>query len=261
MQPHVKISGQALGRALYCISDLHLSDEQPALTALFEQFIQQIQADCAELWILGDLFESWLGDDDDSAVGAIVAQLLQSLSLRGVQIKLLQGNRDFLLSAVFASRCGATLVADETLLSFNGFNLRVLHGDSACTDDLAYQNWRAVSRSCEWQSKFLSQSLNDRKVFAKAARLQSSEHQKTLAPAISDVSASAIVELHRRYPSDVLLHGHTHRPAIHRDEFGVRIVLGDWGPKPSWLKIASGQIELHARGSAQTHVGSTSTLI
>jgi UDP-2,3-diacylglucosamine hydrolase len=242
--------GQEPAHALYCISDLHLCDGQPALTALFEQFIQQIQADCVELWILGDLFESWLGDDDDSTVGTIVTQRLLLLSRNGVRIKLLQGNRDFLLSAAFASRCGGVLIADETALSFAGFNLRVLHGDSACTDDLAYQSWRKTSRTLEWQASFLAKSLDHRKAFAKAARTQSSAHQKTLAPEISDVSASAIAQLHQRYLGEILLHGHTHRPAIHRGEFGVRVVLGDWGPEPSWLKITSGQIELQAGGTA-----------
>lgn len=236
------------GQALYCISDLHLSDEQPALTLLFGQFIADIQSDAAQLLILGDLFESWLGDDDDSAVGQTVLSLLHALSQRGVCVRLLQGNRDFLLSAAFAARCGGELIRDETPIRFAGFSLRVLHGDSACTDDLAYQSWRKTSRSSEWQSGFLAKPLADRKAFAKAARMQSNAHQKTLEPAISDVAASAIPALHQQYPGEILLHGHTHRPAIHQDPSGLRVVLGDWGPEPSWLKISDTGAELHARG-------------
>lgn len=238
----------ALRNALYCISDLHLSDEQPALTALFAQFIAAIQSDAAELLVLGDLFESWLGDDDDSEVGNSVQLLLQTLSQRGVRIKLLQGNRDFLLSAAFAARCGGELISDETHISFAGYSLRVLHGDSACTEDLAYQSWRKTSRSKQWQSMFLARSLADRQSFAKAARMQSSTHQKTLAAAISDVSENAVTALHQQYPGEILLHGHTHRPAIHQDQNGLRVVLGDWGPEPSWLRISDAGAQLCARG-------------
>ena len=242
------VVSQAFGHALYCISDLHLSDDQPALTALFARFMADIQSDAAELLILGDLFESWLGDDDDSAVGQTVVRLLHALSLRGVRIRLLHGNRDFLLSSAFAERCGGELFSDETLVDFAGYSLRVLHGDSACSDDLAYQSWRKTSRSSEWQSGFLARSLADRQAFAKAARLQSSAHQKTSEPAISDVTASAITTLHQHYPGEILLHGHTHRPAIHQDPSGLRVVLGDWGPEPSWLRISDTGAELRARG-------------
>jgi UDP-2,3-diacylglucosamine hydrolase len=244
----MRVISQESGHALYCISDLHLSDEQPALTTLFARFIADIQSDAAELLILGDLFESWLGDDDDSAVGQTVLRLLNALSQRGVRIKLLQGNRDFLLSAAFAARCGGELISDETQVNFAGYSLRVLHGDSACSDDLAYQSWRKTSRSGEWQSGFLARSLADRKAFAKAARMQSSAHQKTLEPAISDVSINSIATLHQQYPGEILLHGHTHRPAIHQYPSGLRVVLGDWGPEPSWLRISNTNAELHARG-------------
>jgi len=250
MESSLQAASRAPGKALYCISDLHLSDEQPALSELFAQFIASIQSDAAELLILGDLFESWLGDDDDSLVGESVPLLLQSLRLRGVRIKLLQGNRDFLISHAFAARCGGQLIVDETHIGFAGFALRVLHGDSACTDDVAYQSWRKVARSNEWQVGFLAGSLAERKAFAKAARQRSSLHQQTLEAAISDVSVESIAALHQRYPGEILLHGHTHRPAIHQDPDGQRVVLGDWGATPSWLRISDSGAMLHARGWA-----------
>jgi UDP-2,3-diacylglucosamine hydrolase len=241
---------------VYCISDLHLSVDAPELLALFESFLRDTAAYADALIILGDLFEGWIGDDDDAVLAQHVIALLAGVSKQGTLLRLLHGNRDFLLGRAFAERCGAELWPDYSELQWGTQSIRLFHGDAECTNDLAYQNVRSMLRSSAWQTAFLARSLSERRAFERQARASSMAHQSGSDPALLDVAADAIAALHAKFPEALLLHGHTHRPGIHQSSSGTRIVLGDWGPNPSWLALKQDQLTLVARASSDSIAGS-----
>jgi UDP-2,3-diacylglucosamine hydrolase len=244
----------------YFISDLHLSADYTEHASLLNQhwqrFIDQHAPRMARLFILGDLVDSWIGDDDDSDWAKQLCRQLKQLSDAGVAVHFLHGNRDFLVGPEFAKRCGLTLLPEQFDVVRGLWRLRVSHGDELCTSDLAYQQFRQQVRQPAWQSAFLSQSLIARRAFAASARAQSQQHQQSIDRAITDVDpvavAAAFEALQIASGPRVLLHGHTHRPAIHRSELGIRIVLGDWlaqSDGQSWLHIDSdGHATLAAHG-------------
>jgi len=224
------------------ISDLHLDPVRPGITRLFGDFIENEARDAEALYILGDLFEAWVGDDDPSETGAFVAARLKALADRGVPVCFMHGNRDFLVGEDYARRAGMTLLQDPVVVPLHGTPTLLTHGDLLCTGDTAYQQFRAQTRDPEWQRQFLAQPLPARLAFAQAARAASQARQGELRDAgtmetITDVAPDAVAEAFARHGVDAMIHGHTHRPAIHRDGGRTRIVLGDWYEQGSVLRI------------------------
>ena len=228
------------------ISDLHLDSERPQITALFGRFLTDQARGAEALYILGDLFEAWVGDDDPSDTGAFVASRLRAVSDAGTPVYFIRGNRDFLLGEDYARRAGMTILPDPAVVMLHGKPAVLMHGDTLCTDDVAYQAFRAQTRHPDWQAQFLAQPLPARLAFAQAARAASQAHQCGLQAAgtmaaITDVAPATVEATLARFGIDTLIHGHTHRPAVH--ELAVdgrpcrRIVLGDWYEQGSVLRM------------------------
>lgn len=237
------------------ISDLHLDPERPEITRLFGEFIDGEARGAEALYILGDLFEAWVGDDDPSDTGAFVAERLAALTASGVPVSFMHGNRDFLLGADYARRAGMRLLDDPTLIGLHGRQALLMHGDTLCTDDLAYQQFRAQTRDPAWQRQFLAQPLEARLAFARQARAASQARQGELRDAgkmetITDVAPAAVEAALRGHGVDLLVHGHTHRPAVHPLEVDgracTRVVLGDWYEQGSVLRVDAGGMRLEA---------------
>lgn len=236
----------ASGFSLF-ISDLHLCETRPEITLQFIEFLQTTARQAESLYILGDLFEHWAGDDDmDNAHHLTVVNALKALSGSDTHIYFMHGNRDFLIAHAFVTDTGAKLLEDPTLLCLYGKQVLLSHGDQLCTDDTAYQTFRAQVRDPSWQQVFLSQPLSTRKAFIESLRQRSEQEKSTKSMAIMDVNLVAVDALIRRfdYP-EILIHGHTHRPNTHlhliENHHCTRIVLGDWYEQGSYLKLdASG---------------------
>ena len=234
------------------ISDLHLDPERPAITELFGRFLDGEARDADALYILGDLFEAWVGDDDPSEAGTFVAARLKALTDAGVPTYFIRGNRDFLLGDEYAKRAGMTILPDPAVILLQGEPTLILHGDLLCSDDTAYQQFRTQTRDPRWQAQFLAQPLAARLAFAAQARaaskarygeLQASGQSET----ITDVSPATVREWFARYGIRRMIHGHTHRPAIHDEGGGAtRIVLGDWYEQGSVLRAGEDGFDLAA---------------
>ena len=231
------------------ISDLHLDAERPEITRLFGDFIDGEARTADALYILGDLFEAWVGDDDPSETGQFVADKLRGLRDAGVPVFFIRGNRDFLLHDDYARRAGITILPDPAVVVLYGKPTLLMHGDLLCTDDVAYQAFRAQTRNPEWQRQFLSQPLAARLAFAQQARAASRAHQSGLQSqgkmeTITDVAPATVEATLARYGIDTLIHGHTHRPAVHKHVAGTRIVLGDWYEQGSVLRVDADSAKL-----------------
>ena len=234
-----------MSRALF-ISDLHLAGERPASNEQFFRFLRGEAARAQALYVLGDLFEYWAGDDEltdrgGDALASEVALSLRSLSQRGVQIWLMHGNRDFLIAEKFCAASGAKLLADPSVLEVNGSKLVVMHGDTLCTDDHDYQAWRRTARSEAWQREFLAQSLAERHEAIMGLRAKSKEVIAAKPAEIMDVNPDAVRDAFRRHGVRRMIHGHTHRPARHEIEVdGARCerwVLPDWYGRGGYLTL------------------------
>ncbi len=223
------------------ISDLHLDDARPLLVQAFEQLLAADARAASALYILGDLFESYIGDDDDAILPARVAMALRALCDSGVPVYFLHGNRDFLLGEEYARRSGMTLLPDPTLIELGDRRTLLMHGDTLCTDDVEYQKFRALVRDPQWQRDFLARPLTQRRVFAAQARDASRMHTSAAKAEIMDVNQSAVEAAMRAHGVRRLIHGHTHRPATHRFDLdgtqAERIVLGDWYEQASVLHV------------------------
>ena len=221
------------------ISDLHLDESRPHIVDAFEHLLAGEARAADALYILGDLFESWIGDDDDAALPARVAQALRRRRDHGVSIHFMHGNRDFLLGADYAARAGLTLLADPSVIELAGERTLLMHGDTLCTDDVDYQRFRARVRDPQWQRAFLARPLAERRAFAAQARGESSRQTAMKAADIMDVNPLAVAATMRAHGVRRLIHGHTHRPATHRflldGQPAERIVLGDWYEQASVL--------------------------
>jgi UDP-2,3-diacylglucosamine hydrolase len=221
------------------ISDLHLDAERPHIVDLYTRFLAEQARHADALYILGDLFESWIGDDDDTLLATRVAHALCGLSDSGVPVYFMHGNRDFLLGADYVQRCGLTLLEDPALIDLGGERTLLMHGDTLCTDDVEYQKFRTLVRNPAWQQSFLAKPLAERRAFAAQARGESRK-QTAMKPAeIMDVNQGAVESTMRQHGVRRLIHGHTHRPATHQFDLGgkaaERIVLGDWYEQSSVL--------------------------
>jgi UDP-2,3-diacylglucosamine hydrolase len=230
------------GRYLF-VSDLHLDGDSPRAAAQFLGFLESEARRCDALYILGDLFESWIGDDDGDAARARVCDALAALTASGVPCRILHGNRDFLLGRRFAARTGCELLCDPALIETGGKRVVISHGDALCTRDAAYQRFRRFSRNRAIQGAWLALPLGARRRIASWARHRSHEHTRRMAADIMDVTPDAVTRLLRDTGADLLIHGHTHRPGIHRLEVDgrprLRIVLGDWYEQGSALILNS----------------------
>jgi UDP-2,3-diacylglucosamine hydrolase len=223
-------------RALF-ISDLHLAGERPDTNAQFHRFLREEARAFPALYILGDLFEYWLGDDEldeggGDPLAAEVARALRELSDAGTVVALMHGNRDFLLASRFCAAAGAMLLSDPIVMQVAGERVLLMHGDTLCTDDHDYQRWRAIARSEDWQKEFLARPLAGRREASRALREKSKEVIAAKPAEIMDVNAEAVREAFRRHGVRCLIHGHTHRMARHDvDVDGTRCerwVLPDW---------------------------------
>ncbi len=222
------------------ISDLHLAAERPQITEQFLRFTTDIAPQAVALYILGDLFEYWAGDDDTDTLGVQTAAALAALAARGTRVFLMQGNRDVLMGRMFVERSGATLLDDPLLIDLHGTATLLTHGDALCTDDADYQKFRAYARDPANQLRFLAQPLADRREQMLGFRAQSEASKQQKTGAIMDVAATAVEELLRRHRYPRLIHGHTHRPARHVhvvDGHGCeRWVLNDWYQRGGYLR-------------------------
>ena len=231
------------------IADLHLDPVRPRITALFENYLASDEVRHANaLYILGDLVEAWIGDDDDAQLPQRIADATRAVRDAGVPVYFMVGNRDFLLGEAFAARAGMTLLDDGTVHDVDGHPTLLMHGDVLCTDDVAYQAVRRQVRTSEWKAQILSMPLDARRAFAAKARQDSMAHTGSTKESIMDVNAEAVAETMRTAGVARLIHGHTHRPAVHRFDLGgtpaERIVLGDWYEHGSVLRVDRDGVDL-----------------
>ena len=214
------------------ISDLHLEANQPEIGTQFLSFLAGEARGAEALYILGDLFEVWLGDDDPNPYYGEMKSALRTLIDTGVPVYFMHGNRDFTIGADFAAETGVTILDDPTVVDLYGDQVLLCHGDALCTDDVRYQQIRAMTRNPEWQAMMLAKSIEERIAFAVQARKESMERGESLSDEIMDVNQEAVAAALQEYSVAVMLHGHTHRPAVHSFDLGdrkaTRIVLGDW---------------------------------
>ncbi|MBI5611723.1 MAG: UDP-2,3-diacylglucosamine diphosphatase [Gammaproteobacteria bacterium] len=227
------------------IADLHLSAHRPKIIALFLDFLRHRAARAEALYILGDLFEYWIGDDAaEQPENRPVVQGLRALTASGVPVFVLHGNRDFLLGRTFESLTGCRLLADPARIALYGEDVLLMHGDSLCTDDVDYQKFRRMVRDPEWQRQLLGKSLEEREQIARNVRELSQAAMTDKPPEIMDVNQAAVENVIRQHGVRHLIHGHTHRPAQH--EFPLdggtvrRTVLGDWYEQGSVLRCQDG---------------------
>lgn len=230
------------------ISDLHLDASRPAVTQAFARFLSGQAARAEALYILGDLFEYWVGDDQPLNGLESVISGLATLTGAGVPVYFLHGNRDFLIGSRFARETGVTLLEDGVVVDLAGTPTQIMHGDTLCTDDTDYQAMRGVLRGQDWQQAFLSAPLQERIAQAQALREQSREAQQSKNEYIMDVNQHAVAQEMHNAGVCRMIHGHTHRPNIH--EFTLdgkpaqRIVLGDWYDQGSVLSISEAGVDL-----------------
>jgi len=212
----------------YFVSDIHLSNKNKALSDAFINFLNEIKESCSQLFILGDLFEIWIGDDDNSEyINTIKSELLKFTNT-GPDTFFMHGNRDFLIGEQFSKETGIKILPDPHQIKINTKKVLLSHGDALCIDDVDYINFRNQVRDKSWQANFLSKSTDERRDIASNIKNESNVASEKKSIDITDVNEGAIQELINKYSADFLIHGHTHRPNIHENQSFKRIVLGDW---------------------------------
>lgn len=230
------------------ISDLHLNDSCPHITRAFFHFLHTRAIHAEALYILGDFFDVWVGDDDDAALAQEVADELNQLNKQGVAIYFMHGNRDFLLGKNYAQKAGMKLINEGVIIDLYGTPTLLLHGDNLCTGDAQYQQFRAMVRNVAWQQEFLSQSLATRRAIAAQLRETSRSMNSMKKEDIMDVAQDEVIAQMQQAGVTRLIHGHTHRPARHtlqiNDQYCERIVLGDWHDHGWCLNAAPGGLTL-----------------
>lgn len=214
------------------ISDLHLEEKRPEITAAFHRFVREQASQAEALYILGDFFEAWIGDDEHTQLQNDVAETLQTLTGGGTSLYLMHGNRDFLLGQDYCARIGGVLIEDPTVIDLYGEPTLLMHGDTLCTADVAYQKFRKNMRNPDWQKAFLTRPLADRQQVARQLREISMAQTKGKQESIMDVTPEEVRHQMSAHGVRQMIHGHTHRPAVHEFEVdgapASRIVLGDW---------------------------------
>ena len=226
------------------ISDLHLDPSRPWVSDGFSRWLDQQAGTAEALYILGDLFEVWIGDDDTEPLGRKICDALASCVAAGTPISLIHGNRDFLIGDRFLEASACQLMTDPAVIDLYGRRTLLMHGDLLCTDDHDYQQTRKMVRDPAWQQSVLSQPLEARRKLGQQARTES--HKSVLGKSldIMDVNPDTVSQFMTRYESELLIHGHTHRPGIHHTEreqgLYTRIVLGDWHDQGSVLRANPG---------------------
>ena len=230
------------------ISDLHLDEARADSTRRFLELLRGEARAADALYILGDLFEYWLGDDDDAELPRIAAEGLRGLAESGVPVRFVHGNRDFLLGPDYAARSGMALLPECSVLDLYGQPTLLLHGDTLCTDDHVYQAFRRQSRDPRWQAAVLAKSITERRAMARAARTESARHMAGLEADIMDVNAAAVGEAFRAHGVRRMIHGHTHRPAVHAVDVDgrscERVVLPDWYGPGGVLRVDASGVTL-----------------
>ena len=234
------------------ISDLHLDPQRPEIIRLFLEFLGNRARLAERLYILGDLFEAWVGDDDDSKMASAVCAGLQDCAQSGTSVYVMHGNRDFLLGEDFAAACGCTLLTDPSAIDLYGQITLLMHGDLLCTDDHEYQAFRGMVREPHWQETFLARPIAERREIALQLRETSIERTRGKPEAIMDVNQQTVIDTMERHAVQRLIHGHTHRPAVHvltvNGKPAQRLVLGDWYEQGSVLECTPAGCQLQALG-------------
>lgn len=233
------------------ISDLHLSDTRDDLSAAFKHFCEQQAANANALYILGDLSDAWIGDDDDCKTAKLIRECLKALTKSGVDVYLMTGNRDFLMGEKLAADCNLQLLNDPSVVDLEGQPTLLLHGDTLCTNDTEYLAFRTEVHKPETQGMFLSQSLGQRRELAAMLRGQSKSANANKAEDIMDVTPSEVIRMLEEYQVKTMIHGHTHRPKIHNvtlanNSSAQRFVLGDWGSLGWYIKASVNGVELRS---------------
>tara|TARA_R100001143_G_scaffold15627_1_gene17897 strand:+ start:1406 stop:2134 length:729 start_codon:yes stop_codon:yes gene_type:complete len=230
------------------ISDLHLDPARPEHLAELETLLDNHAGKAERLYVLGDLFEAWIGDDDDSPFNRQAIDAFRRFSDAGSELYFMHGNRDFLLGDTFADDCGGVLLDEGTVVDLYGTQALLMHGDSLCTEDHAYQQFRAMARDPQWQQGMLAKPLEERRALAQGMRMQSQGNNANKPENIMDVTPSEVVRVMEDAGVQHLIHGHTHRPAVHdvalNDGPGQRWVLGDWGELGWWIVADSDGLRL-----------------
>ena len=230
------------------ISDLHLEDGQSTATGWLLDFLSGPARSADAVYILGDLFECWIGDDALTVTAGQVAQATSALKAAGVPCYFMHGNRDFLLGETYAAQAGLELLPEALLVDLYGTSTLLLHGDTLCTDDSEYQRFRQQSRNPQWQARVLALSAEERLQLARSARDASRAHTGSISMDIMDVNETAVHDAFHEYRAKRMIHGHTHRPAVHKHvlEDGSeveRIVLSDWHLQGSYLRVDADKVE------------------
>nr|WP_297461272.1 UDP-2,3-diacylglucosamine diphosphatase [uncultured Halomonas sp.] len=220
------------------ISDLHLHAGAPEIAEGFLAYLEREARHAEALYILGDFFEAWIGDDYRGAFETRILEALAQLSAGGTRLYFMHGNRDFLVGEGFAQTTGATLLPDPSVVELNGKRVLLMHGDSLCTRDEAYMKFRAMARDPQWQAQILALPVEQRIALASNLRSQSGEANSNKAEDIMDVTPDEVIAVMAEYDVRTLIHGHTHRPAVHdltvNGKAAKRMVLGDWQPDQGW---------------------------
>jgi UDP-2,3-diacylglucosamine hydrolase len=232
------------------ISDLHLDAGRPKITQLFLDFLETRASGSDALYILGDLFEAWIGDDDQSDMNQSVCQGLRQCAASGTPVFIMHGNRDFLLGERFAEKSNTTLLQDPTRIDLYGTPTLLMHGDLLCTDDTEYLSFREMVHDSQWQTGFLVKSLEQRRKIAVDMRALSKEKTSDKTESIMDVNQEAVIQTMTENQVPRLIHGHTHRPDVHElliaNEHARRFVLGDWYEQGSVLECSPDGCELQS---------------
>lgn len=234
--------------ATYFISDLHLSAERLDIIKAFDQFIADNTQDAEALYILGDFFDAWIGDDDNCEFATQLKSRLKSISDRGVATFFIRGNRDFMVGEALANACGFTLLEDETVIELYGKRVLLMHGDTLCTADIEYQQFRKMVRNPVWQQQVLALPINQRRTMAADLRSKSQSMNAMKAEDIMDVTPAEVENIMDEYRVKTLIHGHTHRPKLHefqeKGKTHQRWVLGDWHSSAKYVRADASGIEL-----------------
>jgi len=227
------------------ISDLHLTADRPAMIELFSQFINQRAIHAKALYILGDFFEYWLGDDDPAEGLDDVFSAFDTLNAHNIPVFFIHGNRDFLAHTAFEKRAHCQIIPDPSIININKTEVILMHGDSLCTDDISYQEFKKTVRTEQWKKDFTAKTITERKEIVKSLRATSKAETSRKDEEIMDVNQNAVENVFTTQKLNWLIHGHTHRPDIHQfiinDQTVTRIVLGDWHDQGSVLSIKEHQ--------------------